>query len=39
MAGGMGVRPKRKGMYVYLWLVHVVAQQKLIQHCKAIILQ
>ena len=30
---------KREGIYVYLNLIHVVVQQKLTQHCKAIILQ
>ena len=46
----MGVvvgRLKRKGKYVYLWLIHVVVWPKRIQHgkgipvlhCKAIILQ
>ena len=29
----------REGMYIYLWLNHVVVWQKPIQHCKAIILQ
>ena len=32
-------RGKREGLYVYLWLIHVVIQQKPTQHCKAIILQ
>ena len=27
------------GLYVYIQLIHVVIQQKLTQHCKAIILQ
>ena len=27
------------GIYVYLQLIHFVVQQKLAQHCKAIILQ
>ena len=35
----MGGRFKREGMYIYLWLNHVVVWQKPIQHCKAIILQ
>ena len=37
----MGVRGRleREGMCVYLQLIHIVLQQKLIQHCKAIILQ
>ena len=30
---------KREGIYVYLWPIHIVVQQKPIQHCKAIILQ
>ena len=35
----MGGRLKRKRIYVYLQLIHVVVQQKLTQHCKPIILQ
>ena len=27
------------GIYVYVYLIHFVIQQKLTQHCKAIILQ
>ena len=27
------------GIYVYVQLIHFVAQQKLAQHCKAVILQ
>ena len=27
------------GICVYIWLIHFVIQQKLTQHCKAIILQ
>ena len=27
------------GIYVYIWLIHFAIQQKLTQHCKAIILQ
>ena len=30
---------KREGIYVYMKLIHFVVWQKLIQHCKAIILQ
>ena len=26
------------GIYVCIWLIHVVVQQKLTQHCEAIIL-
>ena len=26
-------------MYVYIWWIHLIVQQKLTQHCKAIILQ
>ena len=25
----------REGIYVYIWLIHTVVQQKLKQHCKA----
>ena len=35
----VGRKFQREGIYVYLWLLHFVVQQKLIQHCKAIILQ
>ena len=35
----MRERLQRERIYVYIWLIHVVVQQKLIQHCKAIILQ
>ena len=35
-----GVRGRfKEGTYVYFQLVHFVVQQKLMQHCKAIILQ
>jgi len=30
---------KREGIYAYIWLIHVAVQQKLTQHCKAMILQ
>ena len=33
-----GGRRKREGIYVYLWLIHIV-WQKPTKHCKAIILQ
>jgi len=33
----MGGRFKSEGIYVYLWLIHVM--QKPTQYCKAIILQ
>ena len=36
---GSGRGLKREGIYIYLELIHVVVQQKLTQHCKAIILQ
>ena len=36
--GGRG-RLKREGIFVYTWLIHFVAQQKLTQHCKATVLQ
>ena len=37
---GLGVRQRLKmeGIYVYLWLIHVVVQQKLTQYCKVIVL-
>ena len=35
----MGGRLTREGIHVYLQLIHAVVQQKLTQHCKAIILQ
>ena len=37
--GWMGGRAKREGLYVYIELIHFIVQQKLTQHCKAIILQ
>ena len=39
MGGVVGGRLKRQGICVYLWLIHVVVQWKLTQHCGAIILQ
>ena len=33
--GGVGGSLKREGMYVYMWLIHFVVQQKLTQHHKA----
>ena len=35
----VGGRLQREGIYVYFWLIHLVLQQKLAQHCKAIIYQ
>jgi hypothetical protein len=32
-------RLSREGIYVYLWMIHVVVWQKTAQHCKAVILQ
>ena len=37
--GGMGGRVKREWIYVYLWLIHTVVQQKPTQHRKATILK
>ena len=37
--GGVGGRSKREGIYVYIELIHFIVQQKLTQHCEAIILQ
>ena len=34
-----GGRHRREGIYVYLYLIHIVVQQKLTQLCKAVILQ
>ena len=34
----MGGRLKREGIHVCLWLIHIVVQQKLTQHCEAVIL-
>ena len=36
---GRGERLKREGLCVYTRLIHIVVQQKLTQHCKAITLQ
>ena len=33
----VGSRLKRKGMYVSMWLIYFIVQQKLAWHCKAII--
>ena len=30
---------KKEAIYVYLWLIHIVVQQKPTEHCKAIIFQ
>ena len=38
MVGGGHGRDVREGIYVYIWLIHFVVQQRLTQHCKAIIL-
>ena len=39
MGKALGRRLKKDGIYVYIQLIHFVVQQKLTQHCKAIILQ
>ena len=39
MRACVGGMLKREGMYVYIWLINFVVQQKLAQHCEAIILQ
>ena len=39
MGSGVGGRFRREEIYVHIQLIHIVAQKKLIQHCKAIILQ
>ena len=35
----MGRKSKKDGIYVYIWLIHFAAQQKLTQQCKATTLQ
>ena len=35
--GGLGGRSKREGIYVYIYLIHFIVQQKLTQHGKATI--
>ena len=35
----IGGKSKKEGIYVYIWLIHFILQQKLTQHCKATILQ
>ena len=41
LLGGMGGggKSQREGMCVGVWLIHFAVQQRLTQHCKAIILQ
>ena len=36
---GIGWKHRKKEIYVYKKLIHILLQQKPIQHCKAIILQ
>ena len=36
---GVGGRLEREGTRVYLWLIHVVVQHKLKQHCITTVLQ
>ena len=38
MGVGVGGRPRREGIYVYIPLSHFTVQRKLTQSCKAIIL-
>ena len=35
----VGMRFKREGAYVYLWLIHVDVWQKPTQYCKPIVIQ
>ena len=35
----VGGRLRKEGIYAYLWLIHIVVQQKPAQRCNAIILQ
>ena len=37
--GSVGGRLNKEKIYVYIWLIHVVVQQKLTQYGKAIIFQ
>ena len=37
--GGVGGRFKREGIHAHIQLIHIVVQQKLRQHCRAVILQ
>ena len=37
--GGVGGRLEREKAVCYAWLIRIVVQQKLMQHCKAIIFQ
>ena len=39
MGREMGESFKKKGIYVYLWLIHAEVRQKRTKFCKAIILQ
>ena len=39
MEGSEGGRFRREGIYEYIWMIHTVVQQKLIQHRKVIIPQ
>ena len=39
MRGWVGRRRKREGIYVYIQPIHFIVQQKLTQHCKAILSQ
>ena len=32
----MGGRLEREGINIYLWLIHIVVQEKTIQHCQVI---
>ena len=38
---GVGLAEVLEGgdIYIHIWLIHIVVQQKVKQHCKAIILQ
>ena len=39
---GGGVRGRKfkpEGIYIYIWLIHFIAQQRLMQHCKPTIPQ
>ena len=39
MGGGAGGKFRKEEVYAYIPLIHIIVQQELTQHCKAIILQ
>ena len=37
--GSVGGISEKERIYVYIYMIHLVVQQKVTQHCKAVILQ